>query len=206
MKRLSKQMETGMAQFPNGMSVMEAINGRSSVRDYAPEKIDQATVIRLLAAAMRAPTAAHGEPWAFVIVQDADILRRISVRAKEFFVREAHNARLHAGNPVLANFADPDFNVFYNAGTLIVICADSTGPFVFADCWLAAGNLMLAASAMGLGTCVIGSSVSALNSSELKAELGIPATVTAIAPIIVGVPAGETPQTDRKEPQILVWK
>jgi len=65
---------------------------------------------------------------------------------------------------------------------------------------------MLAASAMGLGTCVIGSSVSALNSSELKAELGIPATVTAIAPIIVGVPAGETPQTDRKEPQILVWK
>ena len=195
-----------MTQSPKSMSVMEAINGRSSVRAYAPGKLDHATVNSLLAAAVRAPTAMHGEPWVFVIVQDADSLRRISVRAKEFFVREAHNARLHAGNPVLANFEDPDFNVFHNAGTLIVICADSTGPFVFADCWLAAGNLMLAASAMGLGACVIGSSVSALNSSELKAELGIPATVTAIAPIIVGVPAGETPQTDRKEPRILVWK
>ncbi len=195
-----------MTQFPNSMNVMEAINGRSSVRAYAPGKLDQATVNNLLVAAVRAPTAMHGEPWAFVIVQDVDILQRISVRAKGFFVREAHNAGLHAGSHVLDTFASPAFNVFYNAGTLIVICADSPGPFAAADCWLAAENLMLAACAMGLGTCVIGSAVSALNSPELKAELGIPATVTAVAPIIVGVPAGATPRTGRKEPRILVWK
>ena len=58
---------------------------------------------------------------------------------------------------------------------------------------------------MGLGFCVIGFAVSALNTPEIKAELGIPAECSAIAPIIVGVPSGETPRTTRKEPEILAW-
>jgi nitroreductase len=47
--------------------------------------------------------------------------------------------------------------------------------------WLAAENLMLAAHAMGLGTCVIGSAVPALNTPKSKAELNIPSECTAIA-------------------------
>lgn len=188
------------------MSVMEAIDARRSVRSYAPRKLDQNTIKRLLAAAVRAPTAMHEESWAFAIVQDAGMLQRISDRAKGFFVQEAHHAKLHRGSHALDTFTKPDFNVFYNASTLIVICTDATGPFVSADCWLAAENLVLAACSMGLGTCVIGSAVSALNDPEVKAELGIPAGATAVAPIIVGEPAGITPQTSRKEPRILVWK
>jgi nitroreductase len=80
------------------------------------------------------------------------------------------------------------------------------GAFVVSDCWLAAENLMLAACAKGLGTCVIGLAVTALNTSEWKQELGIPADMTAFAPIIVGVPAGETPLVPRKPPEILTWK
>jgi len=53
----------------------------------------------------------------------------------------------------------------------------------------------------GLGTCVIGSALPALNA----AEIGIPADDSAVAPIIVGVPSGETPLSLRKEPTILVW-
>ena len=105
-----------------------------------------------------------------------------------------------------ALLSDKGFNIFYDAGTLIVICTRTTGPFVVADCWLAAENLILAACSMGLGTCVIGSAVSGLNDPDVKAELGIPADVTAVAPIIVGVPRGETPASPRKEPQVLIWK
>jgi len=65
---------------------------------------------------------------------------------------------------------------------------------------------MLAACAKGLGTCVIGFAVSALNTLEWKAELKIPPEMTAIAPIIVGVPAGETPPVPRKQPEIVTWK
>ena len=64
---------------------------------------------------------------------------------------------------------------------------------------------MLAACAIGLGSCVIGSSVAALNTPQVKTKLGIPAEFNAVAPIIVGVPAGVTPATSRKDPLILAW-
>lgn len=46
----------------------------------------------------------------------------------------------------------------------------------------------------------------ALNTPEEKAELGIPPDLSAVAPVIVGMPAGETHPTARKEPRILTWK
>ena len=59
---------------------------------------------------------------------------------------------------------------------------------------------------MGLGTCVIGSAVSGLNTPEIKVKLGIPVEVLPIAPIIVGVPSDKSATVSRKEPQILSWK
>ncbi|MGZ4966697.1 MAG: nitroreductase family protein, partial [Chthoniobacterales bacterium] len=100
----------------------------------------------------------------------------------------------------------PEFNIFYNASSLIVICANLASPFAVADCWLAAENLMLSACALGLGTCVIGFAVDALNTPELKRLLGIPAEITAVAPIIVGAPAGATAVSPRKPAQVLAWK
>jgi nitroreductase len=191
---------------PAQISVLDAIYGRQSVRSYTRERLDRATILALLGAAVRAPTAVHAEPWAFVVLQDDAALKHLSDRAKPLFVGEAHRAHLDPGGHLLDIFASPEFNIFYNAGTLIVICAKPVGPFVVADCWLAAENLMLAAGAMGLGTCVIGSAVPALNTSDIKAELGIPAEFSAVAPIIVGHPGGETVPTARKEPRVLIWK
>lgn len=65
---------------------------------------------------------------------------------------------------------------------------------------------MLAACSLALGTCVIGSSLPALNLPDVKAELGIPVEFIAIAPIVVGVPHGETAMTSRMGPRILAWR
>jgi nitroreductase len=192
------------------MDALDAIYQRRAVRSYTGQKIDRETMKKLLSAAVRAPTAVHEEPWAFAIVQDPALLRRISDRVKSLWpasLAERHGA---SALPSASHFAEllaqPDFNVFYDAPTLIVICARPMGPFVAADCWLAAENLMLAACASGLGTCVIGSAVTALNAPEAKAELGIPADVEAVAPIIVGYPRATTAATPRKAPEILSWK
>ena len=105
----------------------------------------------------------------------------------------------------LAILEDPAFDIFYDAGTLVVICGEAIGPFVTADCWLAAENLMLAACAYGLGTCVIGFALQVLNLPDVKRELGIPEQGAAVAPIIVGFPGGETPAQPRKAPPVLKW-
>jgi nitroreductase len=188
------------------MTVMDAIYHRRSTRSYTPQRLEQDTIRGLLAAAVRAPTAMHEEPWAFLITQDTAQLKRLSGRIKQEFRAETHRAHFDQGGHAFEVFSAPDFNVFYNSTTLIVICAKPMGPFVSADCWLAAENLMLAACAMGLGTCVIGSAISTLNVPEVKAELGIPPDHSAIAPLIVGVPSGETAVPPRKEPHILAWK
>jgi nitroreductase len=65
---------------------------------------------------------------------------------------------------------------------------------------------MLAAFALGLGTCCIGSAVPALNTAEAKTEFGIPPDVDAIVPIIVGVPSEPGVEVPRKDPHILHWK
>ena len=185
---------------------MHAIHQRCSVRTYTTHRLEHGTIRVLLEAATRAPTAIHEEPWEFVVVQDTQTLKRLSDRCKTFFLDEAQRAHLDRGGHLIEHFARPDFNIFYNASALIVICARPLGPFVAADCWLAAENLMLAACSLELGSCVIGSAVSGLNTPEIKAELGIPAECTVIAPIIVGVPDGEMQPTSRKEPKILSWK
>jgi len=191
---------------PQKKNVFEAILARRSVRTYAPDQLGRNTVQTLLEAAVRAPTAMHEEPWAFVVVQNRQILKQLSDRAKPLFVEEARHRNAQGANHSFEHFTRPDFDIFHGAGTLIVICAKPLGSFVAADCWLAAENLMLAASAIGLGSCVIGSAVGTLNIHKVKTELGIPDEYSAIAPIVVGVPSGETAATSRKEPLILSWK
>ena len=194
-----------MTPSTQSLTPIEAIYARCSVRSYEEPMLDRATVTALLAAAVRAPTAVHEEPWAFAVIQDQETLKRLE-KAKPLFAQAVHRMHFASGTDGLDIFDSPDFNIFYNASTLIVICGASAAPFATADCWLAAENLMLAACAHGLGTCVIGSALVALNLAEVKAELGIPAGFTAIAPIIVGKPHGETPLTSRKEPRVLAWK
>lgn len=187
------------------VAALDAIYDRHSVRDFAADHIDPATINQLLSAAVHAPTAMHQEPWSFVVIQDAALMKRISDESKEIFASDLE--RTGAAHGVFSDaLKNPDFNLFYNASTLIVICADlEGGHFVEADCWLAAENLMLAACALGLGTCLIGSAIAGLNTTQLKHDLGIPPHTDVIAPIIVGVPKDGSLRTPRKLPQLLAW-
>lgn len=187
-------------------SILKNIYARHSVRAYAQTPIDSPTIQTLLDAAVHAPTAMHEEPWAFVVVQAPALLHRVSDLAKPIFVEEVRYRNAHGTGHSFEHFTRADFNIFHEANTLIIICAKPLGPFVVADCWLAAENLMLAAQAIGLGSCVIGSAVAALNIHKIKTELGIPDEYSAIAPIVVGIPSGESRASPRKEPLILSWK
>jgi nitroreductase len=187
------------------MSVRQAIRDRRAVRSFFPDKISKRRITSLLTAATWAPTAMREEPWAFVVVQDHVLLKGISDRAKILLSSDEQRSDHHFSTETIARFTNPEFNIFYDAGTLIVICGKALGPFMTADCWLAAENLMLAACGEGLGSCVIGLSVPILQDQQVKKELGIPDDITPIAPIIVGKPRGTTPRTKRVSPHILSW-
>jgi nitroreductase len=193
-------------------TVADAIYGRRSVRAYRDTPVEATEVRALLHAAVQAPTAMHAEPWVFVVIQDRAELRRLSDVAKQEMVLQAHLYRdLHdpsitpKNGGFLKALGRPDFNIFYDAGTLILIGGRATNPFVAGDCWLAAENLMLAATAMSLGTCCIGSAIAAVNTPAVKTSLGIPEDVTVTVAVIVGVPVDLPAPTGRKEPVIAKW-
>lgn len=200
-------------QLERPLSALDAIYTRRSVRSYTEKTLDESTVRALLDAAVQAPTAMLEQPWMFVVVQDPRLLQTLSDLTKAFWTTQPalgpSGHRAPESIPVAAfasRLADPDFNVFYHATTLVVICAKGTDGFVTADCWLAAENLMLAACALGLGTCCIGAAVPALNTAEGKFALGISDEISAVVPIVIGVPSGTAAPAPRRDPKILCWR
>ncbi len=188
---------------------LQTIYSRRAVRAYRSEQPPDEVIHALLDAAVRAPTAMHREPWGFVVIQDKALLKRYSDRAKAALL-EPSIALGWGSAPASrhdhpAMLRDPAFNIFYDAGTLIVVCRTESGIFADADCWLAAQNLMLAATVRGLGTCVIGFAVGVLNAPDIKRELGIPEEGAAVAPIILGTAKQAPAAVSRKAPRILRW-
>ena len=63
------------------MSVLEAIYARRATRAYTSQQVDKPMILKLLDAAVHAPTAIHLEPWAFVVIQNRALLERIGERS-----------------------------------------------------------------------------------------------------------------------------
>ncbi|MDI1353248.1 MAG: nitroreductase family protein [bacterium] len=187
------------------LDVIDAIYTRHAVRHFLDKPVEKDTIKRLLDAANHAPAALHEESKGFVVIQDKAVLDRLSESAKHLIISDSKTNKNEGWQHVIQVIKQNEFNVFYNAPTLIVIYSTIKGPFVSADCWLAAQNLMLAALPYGLGSCVIGFAVSALNSAQWKKELGISAKMTAVAPIIIGWPSDKTLPVTHHEPLILKW-
>lgn len=185
---------------------LEVIYKRRAVRSYEKKHISDEIIDNLIDAAIHAPTAMHQEAWAFAIIQERRLLKLISDCAKELLAEERKNPASPFHHESLDYLTDPQFNIFYNADTLVVICGKSDKPFISADCWLAAENLMLAACHLGIGSCVIGLAVEALNSKKIRNELKIPNHLTAFAPVILGYPKGKIPASSRKKPEIIFRK
>jgi nitroreductase len=182
------------------MELNEAIVGRRAVREYTNLPVDQATILRLIDAAVRAPSAVNQQPYFFTVVRDQDVLDRISRGAKAFML-----ARLE-DSPYAEHFrmrlSEPNFQIFYHAPVLVLISANEQAPWIVEDCALAAENLMLAAYAAGLGTCWIGFAQGFLDTPDGKAMLNLPAQSVPVAPIIVGHPRSPVPKVPRKAPHV----
>lgn len=185
------------------MEVINAIYQRRAVRSYTDKVPDKWAIDSLLRAAVQAPSAMNDQPWAFVIIEDRALLKRISDRAKTFMLVQMDGS---GREDLTTMLGDPQFNIFYNAPELILICATESTPQACEDCCLAAQTLMLAAHDMGLATCPIGFARPWLNLPDAKAELGIPVELTPVFPVIVGYPKEIPDPHGRKNPEVVLWK
>lgn len=187
------------------MDLFDAMKGRRSIRNYREASVEKETVNQLLHAATLAPSAMNSQPWAFTIIQNTALLKNLSDQAKSYLIDHCmtQDSPLNKYHSILSK---SDFNIFYNASTLITIYAKPISPHALEDCCLAAQNLMLSAHALGLGSCWIGFASPFLNKVETKKEFGVPESYKAVAPIILGYPHNTIALKDKKPPEIINWQ
>jgi nitroreductase len=182
------------------MDVIETIYARQSTRDYLPDLPPDEAIGALIDAAIRAPNAVNRQAWRFTVISNRRRLDEIAAGAKSFMTARRP---LALPETLYAKLADPEFPLFYRAPVLIVISATQTGPWIDVDCALAAGTLMLAATAKGLGSCWIGLAQPFLETDAGRALAGLAPQTHPVAPIIIGFPrAGATAPSERRPPVI----
>ena len=149
---------------------------------------------------MHAPNAVNQQPWTFTVVRDKDVLNRLSHAAKSHMLATMPPSA--QSDHFRSRLSDPNFHIFYHAPMFVLISAIAQGPWIVEDCALAAENLMLAAYAVGLGTCWIGFAQGFLNTPDGKKLLDLPPAWVPIAPIIVGRPKAVPVDVSRKAPDV----
>jgi len=141
------------------MDLFEAIRQRRSVRRYLPDKVKREDILSILDAANRAPSAMNRRQWEFIIVTGKKIgeMGESFRRIIEEYTKNWESSRMK-GSP----FSREDFIRFAatygGAPVVIVVLTDAaqTEDFWRANLESASAaleNLLLAATALGLGTC-----------------------------------------------------
>jgi nitroreductase len=197
---LVKFVQLEILKGEKAMDLNEAIHARRTVRDCTNDPVDKTVLLRLIDAAIQAPSAVNEQPWSFTVISDKALLDRISIAAK-VHVQKTPPKGMPAHH-IQQRLSDPNYHVFYHAPALIVISSVSQGQWATENCALAAQNLMLAACAEGLGSCWIGFSQGWLGTAEGKTAIGLPADHIPVAPIIVGHPKTAPAPVPRHEPRI----
>lgn len=162
--------------------VFDTLYERRSIRSFvADKKVEDEKIIKLLKAAMAAPSACNIQPWEFVVVTEESMVKEIKDSIEKY------------GN--------------YNAPLMIVVCGNpkfipwenDTG---IADCCAAIENMLIAATAMDLGSVWIGGS----NPDSVRKILNIPEEVYPIGIAYFGYPAVKPEPRTQYVEDVVFWQ
>ena len=161
-------------------SVLDTIRKRRTIRRYTDQDVTDEQVDTLLEMAMSAPNRLNRQPWHFVVIRDKELQKRLADHL-------GLHPYLETAPVVIAVAARPSLSTTWQM-----------------DVSAAVENMMIAATAMGLGTAWVGEPDSVLwtiteemlhNSLHIPSELG----VRILALIAIGHPAEERPPHRRHD-------
>lgn len=194
---LALSVFSGMAQ-ECPPSALDVIMNRTSIRSFTGEPVSREQLETILKAGMAAPTAMNVQPWRFVVVTDKETIASVFA-------------------------AGPRSKMFTTAGAVIVVCGQTTfmrrpfgqpnapeteqpNKFWYEDCSAAAENILLAATALGLGAVWTAGYPAEERIAPIASALGIPAGVVPLCIIPIGVPAENPAPKDKWKPENIHWE
>lgn len=164
------------------MNAIDAIMKRESVREYTAEQISNADLDTILEAGKSGPGsgAIH-----MSVIQNPTLLGQLNDAAK--------SAMLNSGIEFSINRAStPGYEPVYGAPTMIILSASDRSGVPNTSC--SAENMLIAATALGLGSCYLMSIRGAFGGDTgqaLKQSCGVPDGSDVLCAVITGFKAGD---------------
>ncbi len=167
----------------NTNSALDVINTRVSVRQFTGDKLTDQQIDTILRVGMAAPTAVNKQPWAFVVVDDAEQLSALSQ-------------------------ALPSSRIENGASHAIVVCGDMTKAlegeaqgYWVEDTSAATENMLLAAHAMGLGGLWVGVYPIAEKVKRVSDIIAAPEYIVPMCLVVLGIPNEQPAVKDKYKPE-----
>jgi len=166
--------------------LMDIIKGRRSIRKYQDKEIPEESLNQILESVRWAPSWANTQCWEVIVVKDPGI-------------KEQFQGTL---------IKNPATKAMVQAPVVLVICGKlrssgyykeqvttKFGDWFMFDLGIATQNICLTASALGLGTVIVG----LLDHNKAKEILGVPDDYEVVTMIPLGYPAKEPEAPKRRE-------
>jgi len=149
---------------------MKEIFNRRSIRKFEDRPVEQEKIDKLLRAAMQAPSAANQQPWEFIVVENKDNLKTLSLTT-----------------PYSKPVAD-------SAVTLVLL--GNSNDFKVPTGWqqdmgAAAQNILLEATHLELGAVWLGVATADVAIDYIKNLYNLPENIKPFAMIAIGYPNGQ---------------
>jgi len=179
------------------LEIFEAINTQRAMRRLKPDPVPDDLIWKVLEAATRAPSGGNRQPWNFLVVRDPEKKRKIAEwyldswnksygLIKQAAMASPETAKTYASAEYLANhLAEVPVLIIATVNNAGVAPVSPPGASIYP----AVQNLMLAARALGLGTCL--TTLHRTHEAEVKQLLGISENVETMALIPLGWPKGK---------------
>ena len=174
--------------------LFSVISAQRACRRFDPDgKVADADVEQMLNAAVHAPSAENTQPWSFIVVRDERT--RIDLASWWTEIWQAGGSQYARQVASDALYADLEYAVgsggFAAAPVVVVVCLDTEKVlevFGQSSIYPAVQNLLLAANALGYGSCLT-TGLTTFGVERVRDRLELPERITPMAAVYIGKPA-----------------
>ena len=141
---------------PMNNEVINAIMARRSIRQYHATPVARDTMMQIMTCGINAANGQNKQSWEVRIIDNLATMQHVQDLMAQ-------------GNPALP--AEMVRGCMRGAPVMVFIARDRNYDFSAYDCGLLAGNMMLAAQSLGVGSICLGSPVRFINDAQTSAEI-----------------------------------
>ncbi|MDC7125147.1 MAG: nitroreductase family protein [Spirochaetales bacterium] len=174
---------------------LNIILNRRSIRKYLDKKIEKPDLDSIVEAAIMAPSAMNSQDWHFCVISNRERINEINNIIKEEIINEGKKF-------IVDKINEAGGDVFRGAPVLVIVSSKETEKSNIMSCAAATQNMVIAAEALNINSCWIGS-ISVLGQSSqfdnLRTKLQIPDGFIPNNGLVLGYKAdGDFPMPERK--------